>query len=93
LIKKYYFQRFNESELKALFDLITRTKELNIALCFLLIYPTIYEQNFQSIVKWIIDNFQLAPQNLLLIAIFCSSNQLPVNISSKKKQILIALFY
>jgi hypothetical protein len=72
--------------MKALFDLITRTKELNIALCFLLIYPTIYEQNFQTIVKWIIDNFQLAPQNLLLIAIFCSSNQLQVNISSKKKK-------
>ena len=72
--------KFNESEVKALIELILNTKEISVAVCFLLIYPPLYELdiNFQRIVNWLKENFYRAQQSILLIAIYCNSHQLNV---------------
>lgn len=76
--------KFNESEVKALIDLILSTKEISVAACFLLIYPPLYELdiNFQRIVGWLKENFYRAQQSILLIAIYCNSHQLNVSLTN-----------
>ena len=73
--------KFNESEVKALIELILNTNEITVALSFLLIYPPIYEQemNFYKVIQWIKQKFDSAKQSILLIAIYCTSSQLKVN--------------
>jgi hypothetical protein len=70
--------KFNESEVKALINLILSTNEISVAACFLLIYPPLFESldNYQSITKWLRSKFFEAQQSILLIAIYCNSHQL-----------------
>lgn len=72
--------KFNDTEVKALIELILNTNEITVALSFLLIYPPIYEldMHFQKIIQWIKINFDKEKQSILLIAIYCSSSQLKV---------------
>lgn len=78
-LRIYAGLKFNELETKALMNLIENSKEICLAVSFLLVYPALYENdlaNFNRIVQWIKDNFIQSKQNLFLIAIYCSSNQL-----------------
>lgn len=76
----FLFFRFNEAEIKALIDLILTSDEITVAICFLLIYPPLYETeaNSQKIIQWIKEKFSQAQQSILLIAVYCSSYQLHV---------------
>jgi hypothetical protein len=59
-------------------ELILNTNEIIVGVCFLLIYPPIYETeaNHNRIIQWVKDNFKRAQQSILLIATYCNSMQM-----------------
>ncbi len=61
--------------------LITNTNEITSGVCFLLMYPSIYDndaKNAERLVIWLKENFSFEKQDLLLIALYCNASQIQV---------------